>query len=69
MAEADSAQQLRPDLRRGDTDRSIELPLLHPTMIEPVPMTTYTPVDPGEGGYESPGTPVMDENQDVTMTQ
>ena len=39
LAEADSAQQLRPDLSRGDSSRTIELPLLSPEQIERVPPT------------------------------
>ena len=71
MAEADSAQQLRPDLRRGDTDRAVELPLIPPGMVQrvPIPFTPHTPLDPNDGGYGTPGTPPLDENQDVTMTQ
>ena len=69
MAEADSAQQLRPDLQRGDIDRTIELPLLHHEMNERPPVTPYTPIEPTHGGYGTPGTPPIDENQDVTMTQ
>jgi hypothetical protein len=69
MAEADSAQQLRPDLRRGDIDRTIDLPLPHPDMIQPIPPPAYTPLDPTDEGYGTPGTPPIDENEDVTMTQ
>ena len=69
MAEADSAQQLRPDLRRGNTERTIELPLLHPDAIERVPMLRRSPAEAEDGGYGTPGTPPSDDNQDVTMTQ
>ena len=69
MAEADSAQQLRPDLRHSDHDRTIELPLLHHEMVQRVPITPYTPMEPTIEGYGTPTTPPLDENQDVTMTQ
>jgi hypothetical protein len=45
LAEADSLQQLRPDLRRAESSRSIELPLLSPEQIERIhsaPQTAAT---------------------------
>jgi hypothetical protein len=68
MAEADSAQQLRPDLRRDDTDRSLEL-LPHLEMVDREPIVQQGPAEQNEGGRGTPGTPPMDDNEDVTMTQ
>jgi hypothetical protein len=73
MAEADSEQQLRPNLQRGNTDRTNDLPLLHPDLIErlPVQIPTTAPltlVDPVGDRYGTPGTPPIEENQDVDMT-
>ena len=69
MAEEDSAQQLRPDLQRGDPDRTVELPVLPPEPMGGVPVTPFTSMDPVGGRYGTPGTPPIDENEDVTMTQ
>ena len=74
LAEADAAQQLRPDLRRGESSRSIELPLLGPDQMERV----LPPVPPGRGSAPVEGsgqpreisaTPAANEPDDVTMTQ
>lgn len=69
LAEADSAEQLqpeqlRPDLRRGESSRTIELPLLQPDAIERVAPT----VGEGSGSRQaSRQATVSDESEDVTM--
>lgn len=73
MAEADSEQQLRPNSQRSEMDSSLDLPLLHPEMSErlPVhvpPITPFTSVDPVEERYGTPGTPPIEDNLDVNMT-
>lgn len=76
LAEADAAQQLRPDLPRTDSDRQIELPLLPPEYIERVARTPVTPASPApesrtpESRFEvEQPRPAEDPDQDVTMTQ
>jgi len=71
LAEADAAQQLRPDFPRADSDREHELPLLPPEMIERMTMTPVTPTEPdSEARMEPPRrAPSVDADQDVTMTQ
>lgn len=66
MAEADSAQQLRPDVRRAETAGANAQ---HTELVEREPVTPYTAIDINDEGYGTPGTPPIDENQDVTMTQ
>jgi hypothetical protein len=67
LAEADSLQQLRPDLRRAESSRSIELPLLAPDQIErinsaPQSATTSSPRHP------TPAPSSQDNaHEDVTM--
>ena len=70
LAEADAAHQLRPDLPRTDSDRQIELPQLHPELIERVSVTPITPAEPitqPEHVAEQP-TLAEDVDPDVTMT-
>lgn len=66
LAEADAAQQLRPEARRTDSNRSIELPLLQPDQIERV-----TPAGRGESSglrYSTrQETPVDEASEDVRM--
>jgi hypothetical protein len=65
LAEADAAQQLRPEVRRGDSNRSIELPLLQPEQIErvaPAPRSESS----GLRHFTRQETPA-DEEQDVRM--
>ncbi|KIX95607.1 uncharacterized protein Z520_08727 [Fonsecaea multimorphosa CBS 102226] len=71
LAEADSADQLRPDLPRIDSDRQIELPLLPPDLIERVTRTPLTRTEPTPDiRFEVEDTePNVDPDQDVTMTQ
>ena len=82
LAEADAAQQLRPDglrpdvlradTHRVDSGRSVELPLLHPDIMEPVPRpprTSITPAEPVDPRFVIRQTPSRDENGDVNMTQ
>ncbi|OCT52100.1 F-box and leucine-rich repeat protein GRR1 [Cladophialophora carrionii] len=71
LAEADAAHQLMPELRRGDSDRQIDLPLLPPEMIERVSRTPNTAADPAPAiRLEAENTePAVDRDQDVTMTQ
>ena len=74
LAEADAAQQLRPDNRRGESERPIEQPSLHPDMMEQVPGTPVTPAEPSDARYIIQGAPLpspppQDDNQDVIMTQ
>ncbi len=71
LAEADTAQQLRPDLHRGESDRQIDLPLLPPELMERVARTPTTPAEPTPNiRIEAEHTtPPLDQDQDVTMTQ
>ena len=69
MAEADAAQQLRPNSRRGESERSIELPLLHPDMVEAIPRTPVTATRPSEERFVIRQSPLRDANGDVNMTQ
>ena len=70
LAEADAAQQLRPDLPRVESDRQIELPLLPPELIERVVRTPLTPAgSPPEVQFTTEDLPLGDADQDVTMTQ
>ena len=70
LAEADSAQQLqpeqqlRPDLRHGDSSRTIELPLLQPEAIERVAPTRGEASGSGQASRQAS---VSDESEDVTM--
>lgn len=64
LAEADAAQQLRPDLRRGDSNRTIELPLLLPDQIERVSTAPGELSGPRYSDREE--TPV-DDHEDVAM--
>ncbi|OAP60612.1 hypothetical protein AYL99_05614 [Fonsecaea erecta] len=71
LAEADAADQLRPDLRRIESDRQIELPFLPPNLIERVRRTSLTHTEPTPDiRFEVEDTgPTVDPDQDVTMTQ
>jgi hypothetical protein len=71
LAEADAAPSLRPHLSRGESDRQIDLPLLPPELIERVSRTPLTPAEPAsEVQHDAQTTgPVLDRDQDVTMTQ
>ena len=74
LAEADTAHQLRPALPRAESDRQIELPLLHPDLIERVARTPITPAEQTpdiriEADPTEPTEAAVDHDQDVTMTQ
>ncbi|KIW95396.1 uncharacterized protein Z519_03980 [Cladophialophora bantiana CBS 173.52] len=71
LAEADAADQLRPDLPRTESDRQIELPLLPPDLIERVARTPLTRAEPTPNiRFEVDDTEsTVDPDQDVTMTQ
>ncbi|KIX04726.1 uncharacterized protein Z518_05596 [Rhinocladiella mackenziei CBS 650.93] len=70
LAEADAAQQLRPDLPRTDSDRQIELPFLPPELIERVTASPATPAIPSADSRFAVGetAPAEDPDHDVTMT-
>ena len=71
LAEADAAHQLMPDLRRGGSDRQVDLPLLPSDSIEPVATTEMTPATPTPDiRIETEGSELsVDQDHDVTMTQ
>ncbi|KIW85581.1 hypothetical protein Z517_00973 [Fonsecaea pedrosoi CBS 271.37] len=71
LAEADAADQLRPDLPRSESDRQIELPLLPPDLIERVTRSSFTRTEqtPGIRFEVEDAEPTVDPDQDVTMTQ
>lgn len=76
LAEADAAQQLRPDLLRGTSSRTIELPLLAPEQVESIAPATASARGEASGPSSSPrngsgsgGVQAAAEPEDVTMTQ
>lgn len=70
LAEADAAQQLRPDFPLDDSEGQIELPLLPPDLMErvmsPATSTGSTAASPFPAEQPIPG---QDADHDVTMTQ
>lgn len=69
LAEADAAQQLRPEPRRGESSRTIELPLLAPDQVERVVPSMATRGESSRSGSNSRQSPMPSEPEDVTMTQ
>ncbi|KPI34648.1 SCF E3 ubiquitin ligase complex F-box protein grrA [Cyphellophora attinorum] len=80
LAEADAAQQLRPDVRRAESSRTVELPYLVGEQIErvasaPAPPPRMQAPGPGSGNRTSPPPQASseasepNEPNDVTMTQ
>lgn len=70
LAEADAAQQLRPDLQRDNSRGAVELPFLLPDQVERVaPSPTATTFEVGASrSFGRHNTPT-NESEDVTMTQ